>query len=275
MLEPPEPRYDVEEWLTALRLSQYISFFLKAGYFVVKDCGGLTDERLLELKVLPTGHRKRILRSLEALGLKQQEDGGKGESEQNTQESEADQNKPPLFPRRIFLKDRRRGVSYQQDQPKENREYSLEGSQSLPAGAELASDPETLPDRRNVIPPVPAPRNLQCVQTSVSPPTCVPTSMLSSSSNESLPTSEIPSDWEASSGEQCYSCIDSVSSAADTLLPVLTEDQEDLFSEMVENSIYESVVPRLTRSYRLRHRPVPEIPSETDIAPLDRYSFLG
>lgn len=268
MLEPPEPRYDVEEWLAALRLSQYISFFHKAGYFAVNDCRGLTDERLLELKILPTGHRKRILRSLEALGLKQQQedDGRKGESVQ----SDVDQNKPPLFPRHIFLKDRRRDVSYQQNQPKDTGEYSLEGSQSLPAGAELASDPETLPDRQNVIPPVPAPRNLPCMQTSVSPPACVPTSILSSSSNESLPTSEIPSDWEASSGEQCYSCIESVSSATDALLPVLTGDQEDFLGEMVENSIYESVVPRLTRSYRLRHRPVPEIPNETDMAPLDR-----
>ncbi|KAM4714884.1 arf-GAP with Rho-GAP domain, ANK repeat and PH domain-containing protein 2 isoform 2-T2 [Anableps anableps] len=271
MLEPQEPRYVIEEWLKALRLSQYISVFRKAGYQVVEDCRGLTDERLMELQMLPTGHRKRILRSLEALGLNK-EGGEKGASQQDTQESDGDQKKPPLFPRHIFLKDRRRGVSYQYNQPKEKIEYNLEESQSFPAEPRIAPDPENLPNHRRVIPPVPAPRNLQFIQKSVSSRTCAPTSMLLSSSNESLPTSEIPSDCEVSSEEQCYSSFDSMPSATDTLLPVRTEDQEDFSGEMVENSIYEAhpAGPRPTHSYRLRHRPVPEIPSETATAPLNR-----
>ncbi|MEQ2202760.1 hypothetical protein XENOCAPTIV_014924 [Xenoophorus captivus] len=257
MLEPPQLGGSIEEWLLTLHLPQYVSFFQEARFQVVEDCRGLTDERLLELQVIPTGHRKRILRSLEALGLKQ-EGGEKGKSEQESQESDGDQRKPPLYPRHIFLKDRNRGASYQHNQPKENREYNLEGSQSLPAGAGLALDPEKLPDRCHVILPVPASRNLQLIQTSVSSCTSVPASMLSSSSNESLPTSEISSDWEVSSGEQCHCNFDS-------LLPVLSEDQEHFDGEMVENSIYEAqpAGPRPTRSYRLRHRPVPEIPCET------------
>ncbi|MEQ2242807.1 hypothetical protein ILYODFUR_000503 [Ilyodon furcidens] len=264
MLEPPQLGGSIEEWLLTLHLPQYVSFFQEARFQVVEDCRGLTDERLLELQVIPTGHRKRILRSLEALGLKQ-EGGEKGKSEQESQESDGDQRKPPLYPRHIFLKDRNRGVSYQHNQPKENREYNLEGSQSLPAGAGLALDPEKLPDRCHVILPVPASRNLQLFQTSVPSRTSVPASVLSSSSNESLPTSEISSDWEVSSGEQCHSNFDS-------LLPVLSEDQEHFDGEMVENSIYEAqpAGPRPTRSYRLRHRPVPEIPSETAMLPLNR-----
>ncbi|XP_047242334.1 arf-GAP with Rho-GAP domain, ANK repeat and PH domain-containing protein 2 isoform X3 [Girardinichthys multiradiatus] len=264
MLEPPQLGGSIEEWLLTLRLPQYVSFFQEARFHVVEDCRGLTDERLLELQVILTGHRKRILRSLEALGLKK-EGGEKGKSEHESQESDGDQRKPPLYPRHIFLKDRNRGASYQRNQPKENREYNLEGSQSLPAGAGLALDPEKLPDRCHVILPVPASRNLQLIQTSVSSRTSVPASMLSSSSNESLPTSEISSDWEVSSGEQCHSNFDS-------LLPVLSEDQEHFDGEMVENSIYEAqpAGPRPTRSYRLRHRPVPEIPSETAMLPLNR-----
>ncbi|MEQ2274789.1 hypothetical protein XENORESO_011191 [Xenotaenia resolanae] len=264
MLEPPQLGGSIEEWLLTLHLPQYVSFFQEARFQVVEDCRGLTDERLLELQVIPTGHRKRILRSLEALGLKQ-EGGEKGKSEQESQESDGDQRKPPLYPRHIFLKDRNRGASHQHNQPKENREYNLEGSQSLPAGAGLALDPEKLPDRCHVILPVPASRNLQLIQTSVPSRTSVPASMLLSSSNESLPTSEISSDWEVSSGEQCHSNFDS-------LLPVLSEDQEHFDGEMVENSIYEAqpAGPRPTRSYRLRHRPVPEIPSETAMPPLNR-----
>lgn len=275
MLEPRESRYNIEEWLISLRLSQYISFFQKAGYQVVEDCRGLTDERLLELQVLPTGHRKRILWSLEAQGLKQ-EGGEKGESEQDAPESDGNQKKPPLFPRHIFHKDRIRGESYQHNQPKENRDYHVEGSQTLPAGAGLTPDCQNQPDRRHIIPPVPAPRNLQLTQTSLSSCPCVPTSVLSSSSNESLPTSETPSDFEASSEEQCQSNFDSVPSATDALLPVLAEDQEDCYGEMVENAIYEAqpAGPRLTRSYRLRHRPVPEIPIEPAAALLDRYCFF-
>ncbi|XP_027894710.1 arf-GAP with Rho-GAP domain, ANK repeat and PH domain-containing protein 2 isoform X1 [Xiphophorus couchianus] len=271
MLEPRESRYNIEEWLMTLRLSQYISFFQKAGYQVVEDCRGLTDERLLELQVLPTGHRKRILWSLEAQGLKQK-DGEKGESEQDAPESDGNEKKPPLFPRHIFRKGRSRGLSYQHNQPKENRDYNVEGSQTLPAGAGLTPDCQNQPDRQHIIPPVPAPRNLQLTQTSVSSRPCVPTSMLSSSSNELLPTSETPSDFEASSEEQCQSNYDSVLSATNALLPVLVEDQEDCYGEMVENSIYEAqpAGSRLTRSYRLRHRPVPEIPSEPAAAPLDR-----
>lgn len=259
-----------------LRLSQYISFFQKAGYQVVEDCRGLTDERLLELQVLPTGHRKRILWSLEAQGLKQK-DGEKGESEQDAPESDGNEKKPPLFPRHIFRKDRSRGLSYQHNQPKENRDYNVEGSQTLPAGAGRTPDCQNQPDRQHIIPPVPAPRNLQLTQTSVSSRPCVPTSMLSSSSNELLPTSETPSDFEAFSEEQCQSNFDSVLSATNALLPVLAEDQEDCYGEMVENSIYEAqpAGSRLTRSYRLRHRPVPEIPSEPAAAPLDRYCFLS
>uniref|UniRef100_A0A3Q2QSQ4 Arf-GAP with Rho-GAP domain, ANK repeat and PH domain-containing protein 2 n=1 Tax=Fundulus heteroclitus TaxID=8078 RepID=A0A3Q2QSQ4_FUNHE len=259
MLELPEPRYDIEEWLSTLRLSQYISFFQEAGYEFVEDCRGLTDERLLELQVVPTGHRKRILRSLEALGLKHQ-GGEKDESEQKVQQSGGDQ---------------RKGESYQHNQTKENKEYNLEGSQSLPAGAGLGPDPEDFTDCRRAVPPVPAPRDLQLAQTSVSSRTGVPTSTLLSSSDESLSTSEIPSDWEVSSEEPCHSSYDSVSSATDILLPVLLEDQEDFDVEMVENSIYEAQPegPRLTRSYRLRHRPVPEIPIETAPPPIDRKNF--
>ncbi|XP_014852233.1 PREDICTED: arf-GAP with Rho-GAP domain, ANK repeat and PH domain-containing protein 2 [Poecilia mexicana] len=271
MLEPRESRYNIEEWLMTLRLSQYISFFQKAGYRVVEDCRGLTDERLLELQVLPTGHRKRILWSLEAQGLKQ-EGGERGESEQDTRESDGNQKKPPLLPRHVFRNYRSTGVSCQHNQPKENRDYNVEGSQTLPAGAGLTTDPENQPDRRHIIPPVPAPRNPQLTQTSVSSRPCFPTSMLSSSSNESLPTSETPSDFEASSEEQCQWNYDSVPSATDALRLVLAEDQEDFYGEMVENSIYEAqpAGPRLTRSYRLRHRPVPEIPSEPAAALLDR-----
>ncbi|XP_042256741.1 arf-GAP with Rho-GAP domain, ANK repeat and PH domain-containing protein 2 [Thunnus maccoyii] len=264
MLEPPEPSQEIKDWLCTLRLSQYTPYFQQRGYHVLEDCKDLTDERLLELRVFPTGHRRRILRSLEALRVTQQSGGE--EDEEGGLENGRGQRKPVLHPRHIFLPDKKRGTSCQHPQSNEKSEYDLEGSQSLPPGAGLGSEFEDIP-KRNVRPPLPAPRNPQNIQKSTSQHTSVPASMLSSSSSsssESISISEIPSDWEVSSEEPSLSSTDSV------LHPTLSEDQGGFQCEMVENSIYEMHTsfkvakgPRLTRSYRLRHRPVPEIPNQT------------
>ncbi|XP_072233103.1 arf-GAP with Rho-GAP domain, ANK repeat and PH domain-containing protein 2 [Leuresthes tenuis] len=261
MLEPSEPSLEVAEWLSTLHLSQYVSFFQQGGYQALQDCKDLTDDHLVELKVLPTGHRRRILRSLEVLGLKQQS-GEEDEDKQQDPDRKRGQRKPAPYPRHIFLKDRRRGTSCQQQQPKEKTEYDSEGSHTLPAGAGLGADPENLPERRYRAPPQPTPRDPQNIQKSVQ--TCQPDSTCSSSSSSSeyLSSSEIPSDWEVNSEEP---------------LPAPTEDSWGFPGEMVDNLIYESqplfqapAGPRLTRSYRLRHRPVPEIPNQTILPPQDR-----
>lgn len=266
MLESSEPSHEVAEWLSTLHLSQYIPFFQQGGYRVLDNCKDLTDERLLELMVLPTGHRRRILRSLEALGLKQQS-GDEGEDE----EGPGKERKPKLYPRHVFM-DRQRGTSYQHNQTKEKREYDSEGSQSLPAGAGLAGDEESLPNRQYPFPPKPAPRNLQSVQTLVQVQTCRPASTLSSSSSESLSAPEVSSDLEVSSEEH-------FSSAAEAPLLAVAEDKEGVPVQMVDNSIYDMQLsvkdptnkPRHSRSYRLRHRPVPEIPNSTSVPLQERY----
>ncbi|KAM7377258.1 hypothetical protein PAMA_013853 [Pampus argenteus] len=255
MLEPPEPSQEIEDWLCNLRLTQYIPNFLQGGYHVLEDCKDLTDECLLELKVFPTGHRRRILCSLEALRGKQKSEGE--EDEDGRVENGGSQTKPVLYPRRIFLKHRKRETSCQHPESKVERKYDLEGSQTLPPGAGLGSETEDIPESRCRRPPLPAPRNPQNISKSTSRHTNVPASVSSSSSSESICISEIPSDWEISPEEPSLFSAD----------PALSEDQGCL--QMVENSIYELQAsfkvqgPRMTRSYRLRHRPVPEIPNQT------------
>ncbi|XP_038586650.1 arf-GAP with Rho-GAP domain, ANK repeat and PH domain-containing protein 2 isoform X2 [Micropterus salmoides] len=259
MLEPPEPTQEIVEWLSTLRLSQYTLCFRQGGYQVLEDCKDLTDERLLELQVFPTGHRRRILRSLEALGVKQQSGGEEDYEEEGGIENGRRQRTPVPHPRHIFLKDKKRGTSCNHSQPKEKREYDLVGSQTLPPGAGLGRDIEDVPENRYLCPPQPAPRNPKNIQTSMSELTCIPAPVSScccsssSSSTESLSPSEMPSDWEITTEEVPHSA--------------LTEDHGGFCGEMVENSIYETqpnfkvpAGPRFTRSYRLRHRPVPEIP---------------
>nr|XP_046237529.1 arf-GAP with Rho-GAP domain, ANK repeat and PH domain-containing protein 2 isoform X2 [Scatophagus argus] len=276
MLEPPQPSQEIVEWLLTLRLSQYTSCLQQGGYEVLEDCKDLTDERLLELKVFPTGHRRRILRSLEALGVKPQSGGEEDEEEGET--NGTSRKKPVLHPRHIFLKDKKRGTSYQHHQPKHRREYDWDGSQTLPPGAGLGPEVEDVPER-NVCLPQPAPRNPQNIRTSIPEHTWIPVSVssCSSSSSESLSIYEVPSDWEVSSEAPSLSCIDSIPSSTEVQYSPLAEDSGGFCGEMVENSIYEaqsSVMvpagPRLTRSYRLRHRPVPEIPNQNILPLQDR-----
>uniref|UniRef100_A0A672J1J9 ArfGAP with RhoGAP domain, ankyrin repeat and PH domain 2 n=1 Tax=Salarias fasciatus TaxID=181472 RepID=A0A672J1J9_SALFA len=213
---PPESCPEIAEWLSNLRLTQYTSCFQQGGYRFLKDCKDLTEDRLLMLRVLPTGHRRRILRSLEALGVKQ-------ESEEEDDKSPGSRNarrKPLPHPRHIFLKDIKRGASFQHPPPNERTDIPLSTHTSSSSGG--------------------------------------------SSSDESFSASEIPSDWEISAEGPTPS-----STGVEEPLYSVTEDESGFHGEMVENSIYEGQEilkgpkgPKLTRSYRLRHRPVPEIPSQ-------------
>lgn len=270
MSEPPEPSEEIVEWLFTLRLSQYTSCFQEGGYESLEDCKDLTDERLLELKVFPTGHRRRILRSLEALGVKQQSGGE--EDEEGGMENGRHRRKPVPHPRHIFMMDRKRGMSYQHHQPKDRRD--LDRSHTLPPEAGLGAQIEDDPESGYMHPPQPAPRNPQNIQTSISEHISIPASVSScsssSSSSESLSISEMPSDWEISSEDPSLSSTDSIPCPAEAPHLASTEDGGGFCVEMVENSIYElqpsfkvPAGPRLTRSYRLRHRPVPEIPNRT------------
>ncbi|XP_061620373.1 arf-GAP with Rho-GAP domain, ANK repeat and PH domain-containing protein 2 isoform X2 [Phyllopteryx taeniolatus] len=237
MLEAPEPSQEIERWLFTLHLSQYATCFQLGGYRSPQDCADLTDERLRELKVLPTGHRRRILRGLEVLGVKKQSQGEEAQ-------------KPPLYPRNVFLEDKKRGGSCQHSE--------LQGSQTLPPGAGLGAQTE------EGGPPQPARRNPENVRVSVLED-LGPLASSSSSSTESLPTPEIPPGWEISPENANF-----VPSPRDAP----SEEQESSQCNMVDNAIYVAQPtfaapkgPRLTRSYRLRHRPVPDIPQQDRHAP--------
>lgn len=256
MSEPAEPMQEIVEWLLTLRLSQYTLCFQQGGFQTLEDCKDLTDQSLLDLRVFPTGHRRRILRSLEALGVTQQS-GDEDEEEEGVDKRGRRRPVPP--PRNIFLKDKKRGTSCQQQQLKERDEYDMEGSQTLPPGVGLG-----------LRPPQPAPRNPQNIQKSGCELPYIPpsASSISSSSCESLSISEMPSDWEVSSEDPSLSSTDSRSAEGPD--SAFITDNGGFQGEMVENSIYESqpsfkapAGPRLTRSYRLRHRPVPEIPAQS------------
>ncbi|NXU14476.1 ARAP2 protein, partial [Pardalotus punctatus] len=56
---------DIEEFLVNINLAQYLPNFKKYGYNFVMDCMGINNSVLQQMGVLPTGHRRRILKQLD------------------------------------------------------------------------------------------------------------------------------------------------------------------------------------------------------------------
>ncbi|KAM6261223.1 arf-GAP with Rho-GAP domain, ANK repeat and PH domain-containing protein 2 isoform 2-T2 [Porphyrio hochstetteri] len=56
---------DIEEFLANINLGQYLPNFKEYGYNFVTDCLGINNNVLQQMGVLPTGHRRRILKQLD------------------------------------------------------------------------------------------------------------------------------------------------------------------------------------------------------------------
>lgn len=63
---------DIEEFLVNINLGQYLPNFKEHGYNVVTDCVGINNSALQQMGVLPTGHRRRILKQLDTALSKMQ-----------------------------------------------------------------------------------------------------------------------------------------------------------------------------------------------------------
>ncbi|NWS57614.1 ARAP2 protein, partial [Chunga burmeisteri] len=63
---------DIEEFLVNINLGQYLPNFKEYGYNIVTDCVGINNSVLQQMGVLPTGHRRRILKQLDTTFSKTQ-----------------------------------------------------------------------------------------------------------------------------------------------------------------------------------------------------------
>ncbi|XP_019470456.1 arf-GAP with Rho-GAP domain, ANK repeat and PH domain-containing protein 2 isoform X3 [Meleagris gallopavo] len=63
---------DIEEFLVNINLGQYLPNFKERGYNIVTDCVGINNSALQQMGVLPTGHRRRILKQLDTALSKMQ-----------------------------------------------------------------------------------------------------------------------------------------------------------------------------------------------------------
>ncbi|XP_042664183.1 arf-GAP with Rho-GAP domain, ANK repeat and PH domain-containing protein 2 isoform X2 [Tyto alba] len=63
---------NIEEFLVNINLGQYLPNFKEYGYNIVTDCLGINNSVLQQMGVLPTGHRRRILKQLDTAFSKMQ-----------------------------------------------------------------------------------------------------------------------------------------------------------------------------------------------------------
>ncbi|XP_056605567.1 arf-GAP with Rho-GAP domain, ANK repeat and PH domain-containing protein 2 [Triplophysa dalaica] len=213
-----EPEQEITQWLSSLHLAQYASSFTRAGYHYLRDLRSLTEEKLVKIDNIPTGHRRRILSSLENLMI---------EAEGSSIKVPV-RRKPIPRPRQVFSKDGQRGTPCRHPQRNTMENLHMER--------------QNLSESKGT--------------TRGHGPSSSSSSGSANSSNESLENfSEEPNSF----GEEP------------------NEANVKFQGEMVENEIYEEcpsdvragLEPRSTRSFRLRHRPVPDIPEHPFLPPFD------
>ncbi|XP_026958994.1 arf-GAP with Rho-GAP domain, ANK repeat and PH domain-containing protein 2 isoform X2 [Sagmatias obliquidens] len=68
-----EVNVDIKDFLMSINLEQYLLRFREFGFNNVKDCAEINDSVLLKVGISPTGHRRRILKQLQIILSKMQD----------------------------------------------------------------------------------------------------------------------------------------------------------------------------------------------------------
>ncbi|GAB0188329.1 arf-GAP with Rho-GAP domain, ANK repeat and PH domain-containing protein 2 [Grus japonensis] len=274
---------DIEEFLVNINLGQYLPNFKEYGYNVVTDCVGINNSVLQQMGVLPTGHRRRILKQLDIALSKIQ-----GNS---------------LFHENLKLKDlkgleEKQYSSSDQESPVSNS--SVDGTSSIPATLseqlnkayidkekfKLAE--QNLPEAndnnfmnldfpslyQNTDSILKAINLSGSIKTNTQPDTSLEEAAAYQADEHfvgSLAFHDPPSSF-AHSCETKYSENKHLMFADEDDLSD-SEPNSPFFKfkgEMIDNDLYDSYMqnclkefPRASRSFILRHRPVPEVPKSS------------
>ncbi|KAM9236410.1 arf-GAP with Rho-GAP domain, ANK repeat and PH domain-containing protein 2 [Leptosomus discolor] len=277
---------DIEEFLANINLGQYIPNFKEYGYNIVTDCVGINNSVLQQMGVLPTGHRRRILKQLDTTLSKMQ-----GNS---------------LFHENLKFKDLK-GLEEKQysssDQESQISSSSVDGTSLIPAtlSEQLLDKAHTDKERFEL-----AEQNLS--EANDDSFTSLDFSSLYQNSDSILkavsrsgsikmntqPDTSLEEAAAYQADEHLAGCLafrDPPSSFAHSCETKYNEnkhlmfaDEDDLSDsepnspffkfkgEMIDNDLYDSytqncmkVFPRASRSFILRHRPVPEIPQSSKV----------
>ncbi|XP_041527234.1 arf-GAP with Rho-GAP domain, ANK repeat and PH domain-containing protein 2 isoform X2 [Microtus oregoni] len=68
-----EVNVDIRDFLMSINLEQYLLHFREFGFHTVKDCTSINDSVLQQIGISPTGHRRRILKQLQMIFSKMQD----------------------------------------------------------------------------------------------------------------------------------------------------------------------------------------------------------
>ncbi|XP_076402436.1 arf-GAP with Rho-GAP domain, ANK repeat and PH domain-containing protein 2 isoform X2 [Peromyscus maniculatus bairdii] len=68
-----EVNVDIRDFLMSINLEQYLLHFHEFGFYTVKDCTSVNDSVLHQIGISPTGHRRRILKQLQMIFSKMQD----------------------------------------------------------------------------------------------------------------------------------------------------------------------------------------------------------
>ncbi|NWT38264.1 ARAP2 protein, partial [Chroicocephalus maculipennis] len=277
---------DIEEFLVNINLGQYLPNFKEYGYNVVTDCVGINNSVLQQMGVLPTGHRRRILKQLDTTLSKIHGDS--------------------LLCENLKLKDlkgleEKQYSSSDQESPVSNS--SVDGTSLIPAtlSEQLLNKAYTDKERFEF-----AEQNLS--EANDDSFTNVDFSSLYQNSDSVLkainlsgsikmntqPDTSLEEAAAYQADEHLAGCLafhDPPFSFAHSCETKYSENKHQMFAdeddlsdsepnspffkfkgEMIDNDLYDSytqncmkVFPRASRSFILRHRPVPEIPESSKV----------
>ncbi|XP_036083491.1 arf-GAP with Rho-GAP domain, ANK repeat and PH domain-containing protein 2 isoform X2 [Rousettus aegyptiacus] len=68
-----EVNVDIKDFLMSINLEQYLLHFREFGFNTVKDCAAINDSILHKIGISPTGHRRRIIKQLQIILSKMQD----------------------------------------------------------------------------------------------------------------------------------------------------------------------------------------------------------
>ncbi|XP_010019258.1 PREDICTED: arf-GAP with Rho-GAP domain, ANK repeat and PH domain-containing protein 2 [Nestor notabilis] len=275
---------DIEEFLVNINLGQYLPNFKEHGYNIVTDCVGINNSVLQQMGVLPTGHRRRILKQLDAALSRMQENDLFCENRK--------------FKDLKVLKEKQYSSS---DQESPISSESVKGTSLIPATSseqllnkpyndkekfELAEQNTSNKDSFKNLDFLSLYQNSDCILKAVNQAGSIKTN--------TQPDTSLEESAAYQAGEHLAGCLaihDPPPSFAYARETKYNENKHSMFAEeggisdnkpnspfykfkgeMIDNDLYDSytkncmkVFPRASRSFILRHRPVPEIPESSKI----------
>ncbi|XP_062991515.1 arf-GAP with Rho-GAP domain, ANK repeat and PH domain-containing protein 2 [Elgaria multicarinata webbii] len=278
---------DIKEFLDGINLGQYVPNFQDFGYNTLQDCAGINNRVLQQIGISPTGHRRRILKQLEAKFAKMLEKSAFAESQKMEGAEELGNS-------------RSHGLCHSSNthllNPNEVEATKLasgewtntaSGKNCMCVGNQGLSDHESL----EVVSSVLGSSNSTCQDLNSSTEiAAVPGNTPKNVMSEKISCMDNLHDkgqLEAVSFQACVAAKETSLSPSSASSEMKSSQDESLMlasladsppkspfiefkGEMVDNDLYRTggqsptkAASRTTRSFMLRHRPVPEIPGSS------------